>query len=73
MASSPKEQTPSNKKSKPTKGSARTDKKKRLTTTSIASITPVNLNSDSEEEAGMADEAGGSDFPGEKTSNGCHE
>ena len=54
MASSPnKDRTPSNKRTRPTtRGLAKTDKKKKLTTTSIASITPVNLDSDTEEEMG---------------------
>ena len=55
MAGSPvKDSTPSNKRQRaPTKNSAKSDKKKQLTTTSIASITAVNLDSssDSEQEA----------------------
>ena len=49
MAQSPSDQTPNNKRTKTTRGSARTEKKKRLTTASIASITPVNLDSDTDE------------------------
>lgn len=49
--SSIKEVTPSNKRARAaTRSSVCSHKKKRLTTTSIASITPVNLDSDSEEE-----------------------
>ena len=49
MAQSPTDQTPSNKRTKTMCGSARTEKKKQLTTASIASITPVNLDSDTDE------------------------
>ena len=68
MANSPnREATPTNKRQRvPPKASSKTDKKKRLTTSSIASITPVNLDtSESEEEENMAtkDQTGGEACP----------
>ena len=55
MASPAKENTPSNKRTRQTtKQSAKTDKKKRLNSTSIASITPIDLDSKSDSEEGMA-------------------
>ena len=52
MAGSPtKDLTPSNKRQRaPVKSSVKADKKTRLTTSSIASITPVNLDTSSESE-----------------------
>lgn len=57
MAGSPtKEVTPSNKRPRPSnKKNLRSDKKKRLTTSSITSITPVNFDS-SESETERDDE-----------------